>query len=109
MRIIRLSAGSSRLMIPYAQAAQRHARQEAAPAAARVRIRAAGRMALTYEGCEIPVEMIGLCWLRDSRLRMTRIVGNVPTGHFMTTTSPDLPRPNWRGFSAMLRCCTQSP
>ena len=40
---------------------------------ARVRITAAGRMALADEGCEIPVEMIGLCWLRDSRRRMTQI------------------------------------
>jgi hypothetical protein len=46
-----------------------------------------GRMALADEGCEIPVEMIGLCWLRDCRRRMTRIRRECPNRHFMTTTS----------------------
>jgi hypothetical protein len=111
-----------------AQAAQRHARQEAASLAysrlpccwlpdrtggkaaevVRVRITAAGRMALADEGCEIRVEMIGLCWLRDSRRRMTQIRWECPNWTLMTSTSPDLPRPNRRGLSAMLRCRTQS-
>ncbi len=46
--------------------------------AARVRITAAERMALVDEGCEIPVEMIGLCWLRDSPRRMTQIRWECP-------------------------------
>ncbi len=45
---------------------------------ARVKITAAGRMALADEGCEIPVEMIGLCWLRDSPRRMTQIRWECP-------------------------------
>jgi hypothetical protein len=117
---------------PHAQAAQRHARQEAAglgcrgaavelagPAqrrtggkaaeVARVRITAAGRMALADEGGEIPVEMIGLCWLRDSHQRMAQIRRECPNWTLMTTTSPDLPRPTGGAFLAMLRCCTQSP
>ena len=60
---------------------------------ARVRITAAGRMALADEGCEIPVEMIGLCWLRDSRRRMTQIRGQCPNRTLMTSTSPDLAPP----------------
>jgi hypothetical protein len=42
-----------------------------------VRITVSARMALA-EGCEIPVEMIALCWLRDSRPRMIRILGKCP-------------------------------
>ncbi len=60
---------------------------------ARVRITAAGRMALADEGCEIPVEMIGLCWLRDSRRRMTQIRRQCPNRTLMTSTSPDLAPP----------------
>src|SRR6266404_2207645 len=56
-------------------------------------------MALADEGCEIPVEMIGLCWLRDSRRRMTQIRWERPNWTLMTHTFPDLPRPNRRGFS----------
>jgi hypothetical protein len=44
----------------------------------RVRITAAGRMAPADEECEILVEMIGLCWLRDCRRRMTRIRPECP-------------------------------
>ena len=56
-------------------------------------------MALADEGCEIPVEMIGLCWLRDSRRRMTQIRWERPNWTLMTPTFPDLPRPNRRDFS----------
>jgi hypothetical protein len=58
-----------------------------------VRITPAERMALADEGCEILVDMIGLCWLRDSRLRMTRIRRQCPNRTLMTSTSPDLAPP----------------
>jgi hypothetical protein len=63
-----------------------------------IRITAARRRAIGGEGWEYPVEMIGLCWLHDSRLRMTQIREECPNWTLMTSTFPDLPRPNRRGF-----------
>jgi hypothetical protein len=48
--------------------------------AVEVRGRGSRRRAIGGKDWEIPVEMIGLFWLGDSRLRMTQYARTVPTG-----------------------------